>query len=147
MLRNRAIADTGTGGLFNTTTPLIYAWNWNAVPEGTQYPYVVQSVASLTSQNAFQKDVVACTVRFGIWHERSSNIDPTPYTTVSNIEARIYGNWSSSSPGTAPTYGFHRFSPSFSGWTGTAMEYVTTFDESDGDLIHIIQEYRFWISA
>lgn len=147
VLRTRAVGDTGSGGLFNATTPLVTAWLWNAVAAEQTFPYVVQTVAAMVSDNAFAKDIAECRVRFGIWHVRKSTSATDPYLVASNIEARIYGNWSSAAPATAPTYGFHRFTPSFSGWTGTPMEYVTTFDESDGEYVHIIQEYRFWISA
>jgi hypothetical protein len=148
VLRARATADIFSGGLFIAgSSAFINAWNWNAVPEDTAYPYVIQSIASLVSRNAMQKDIVECRVRFGIWHTREAQADVDPYLTVSAIEARIYGNWSSASPTVAPTYGFHKFQPSLSGWSATVMEYVQTFDESDKRRIHIIPEFRFWLSA
>ena len=149
VLRTRALADTGSGGMFNTTTPLINAWNWNAVPVGTSYPYVIQSVASSASQNAQQLDVIECRYRFGIWHERISQSDTDPLLKLSQIEARIYGDWSKTTPTTPPTYGFHRFTPTFTGFTCVAggMEYVNAFDESDGDLLHLVLEFRFWVNG
>ena len=147
VLRTRALADTGSGGLFNATTPLINAWNWHAVPEDTTFPYVVQTVAGYVAEDAFQLDIERILVRFSIWHERESQTDADPFLTVSNIEARIRGNWSSASPGTAPTYGFHRFTPTFTGETGTTMGRVQIIDNSDGDYINLIAEYKLWLSS
>lgn len=145
VLRTRAAADTGAGGMFLAgSTAFVNAWNWGAVPEGTTFPYVVQDVAAMVADNAFALDVIECRVRFGIWHERHSTTDADPYLTVSNITKRIYGPWTAAGQSTA--YGFHRFTPTFSGWTGTAMDFITTFDESDQDLLHHVMEFRFWIS-
>lgn len=147
VLRNRAVSDTGSGGLFNATTPLITAWNWNAVPEDTAFPYVVQSVAGYVAEDAFALDVEQVRIRFSIWHERESQTDSDPYNTVIQIEARIRGNWSSASPGTSPTYGFHRYTPSFTGETGTMMGRVQIIDNSDGDYINFIHEFKLWLSS
>lgn len=147
VLRTRALTDAGSGGLFLAgSNAFCNAWNWNQVPPDTTFPYVVQSIAGLVSDNAFQRDIAACRVRFAIWHEKSSLTDPDPYLTVSRMESRIYGNWSSATPTVAPTYGFHRFAPAFSGWTGTQMEFTQTLDESGGDYLNFVMEFKFWIS-
>ncbi len=116
------------------------------MPPDQTFPYVVSNVGSWVATNAFTKDINELVVRFSTFHgmEQSSSTDPLQ--TCSTILGRIYGNWSSASPGTAPTYGFHRHTLSVSGWTGSIMEFVSAREEHTQGVYHFIQEYRLWLS-
>lgn len=146
-VKARAAADSGSGGLF-ASTPLINGFYFNRIPSTTNFPYVVAVLGSTDARNCFNKDVVEVTLRFSIWHETVSHTDSDTLNTVSKIEARLYGGWSSSAPATPPSYGFHRHTlTGVTGWTASVMEWRGVSDESDGDLYHMVQTYRFLLSA
>ena len=107
-LKTRAYTDTGAGGLRNADSPLITGWYPTRFDPSLQFPYVVTSIAASASDNAFSLDVGRVTMYFHIWHQKEGTDDENPTLTCSNIIKRIYGNWASSSPTVAPTWGFHR---------------------------------------
>jgi len=147
VLKTRAAADTGSGGLFNAASPLINAWYPSRIPASVQYPYVVQTVTGVPNRPAFAKDVVSVTFRASVWVPWKSHTDTDPMQTASNILKRIYGNWSSSAPSTQPTHGFHRYKPTLtSPWTATFIKYDDTFDESDDHYINLIPQFSFTMS-
>lgn len=147
VLKNRAAADTGSGGLFNTTSPLISAWYPGRVPADGEYPYVVETTTGTPHRDAFGRDVVIVTFRASVWVPWKMHTDTDPMLTASRILARIYGNWSSSSPSTQPTYGFHRFKPTLaSPWTSSYIIHETTIDESDDYYINLIPQFSFTMS-
>lgn len=147
-LKTRAAADTGAGGLFNVATPLIQGWFPNRAAQTTAFPYVVTNIAAWDAQNAFSRDVSQLIVRISVYHEKEGTDDPTTMLTCSNVLKRIYGNWSSSAPATAPTYGFHRHPLVIASgnWASTMMECTGALEAHEESYWHFIQEYRLWLS-
>lgn len=144
----RAKADTGSGGLFNTTSPLVNAFYVNRTPPETGFPYVICNLVGADGRHAFNKSVFEIRVRMAVFMERQSHTVSDPLLRVSNILERLRGNWSSSSPATAPTYGFDRHPLALTApWSGTHMIYETVFDESDDSYWQFVQQYRLFASA
>ncbi len=134
--------------LIGTSTGLITGWYANMVPPDPTYPYVVSNIGNWSARNAFTKDVSELLVRVSLYHGMENGPgDSDPLQDCSTILGRILGNWSSASPGTAPTYGFHRHTLVLTGgWTGSIMECTSTREEHEPGTYHFIQEYLLWTS-
>lgn len=121
-IRARALADTGTGGLFASGANLITGfYNTFAQPRvvDEEDPYIVFSVASASQGDGFDIDVIEYTFRFSVFTPVAAGL-----AIPSAIIDRIYGDGVSSS-GNLATYGFHRWKPTLSGgWTATVCQRV-----------------------
>lgn len=141
-VKTRLQADTGSGGLLNSSAPLITGvWVSNA-PAGNTAPYCVIDVASEKSDNAFTKDIYS--VEFWVHTFVARHGNATPLQTASDIMARIFGD---SAAGAVPSYGLHRHPLSLSGsWTATNAECTGAFAEHDENVYHYYQIFRLTVS-
>lgn len=114
MIRTRATSDTGTGGLFNTTTPLITGWYTRLAPANSALPYVVVNLIDAGNNDGLAFSLRRIIVRFSLFTAGNAE------NAIDTIRARILGNWLTST-GRIPTVGFDR-------WTGTLTD--TTFKMS-----------------
>jgi hypothetical protein len=136
-IRARALADTGSGGLFETGEDALITGIYNTLAPPTVVdeddPYIVFSVASASQNDAFNMDVIEYTIRFSVFSPVTSGL-----AVPSAIIDRLYGNGVGSS-GNLATYGFHRWQPSLSGssWGSSVMYRI------DQDTAHSESVYNF----
>jgi hypothetical protein len=145
----RALTDTGAGGLFNAGTPLVSGIFPNVHTPDANFPWITYDVADVVPGHAFNKDVFTETVRFSVYVPMESRSLTDPQQRASDIIKRIYGNWSSASPATAPTYGFHRHPLVVTGgtWTSGGMLKQTSFVEHEDGVLHFIEQYLLALRA
>lgn len=141
-LKARLLADTGTGGLRNSGTPLVQGvWVSNA-PSSQAMPYCLIDVASQREAHAFSKDIFEVEAWVSTFVARHGTA--TPLQTASDILARVYGD---SSAGSAPTYGLHRHPLSLSGsWVATPIESMGVLPEHDEKAYVYRQIFKFHVS-
>lgn len=144
-IRDRAEADSGAGGLRESGgTASVTAFYYGAVPPTVVMPYSVFTFAADTDRSAFTRNVSEVIFRVATVVPRTSQTITDPIQRGSNILGRIYGNSSASS--LSPTYGFHRFKPTLTDWTGTGIVYNQTFEEHDEVAYQWIQEFKVFLS-
>lgn len=139
-LFDRAKADTGSGGLYAASNPLITGWYTEQGPENATYPYVVVSVADDGESDTFGKSGRQLTFDVHVYATRDTTAATTGLDTALNIAARIFGNGNPNSP----TYGFHRWQttlPSGSGMVATTCARSGGTSASDRDTVHLIETY------
>lgn len=146
MIRDRATADTGSGGLFNVASPLITAMYYARLPSTSAMPFVLYTVPSYTERDGFTKDVIEATVRFAAFVPfvgTSSITDPV--LRGAQIMTRLRGD---TSGGSAPTYGFHRWNPAATdnSWKFVHFQLTSEFEEHADDYYCWVQEYRTHVS-
>lgn len=113
MLYDRAQADTGTGGLFDSGGALINAFNFTRAAPGTAKPFVVFEIEGGTPEqdDTFDEDQVEIQVVFGIAEDLT---DAAWFASESDIANRIYEL-------------FHRWTGTLSGgWTASKMWRVSS---------------------
>jgi hypothetical protein len=143
-VRDRAVADTGSGGLFNATALITGFYNTVASDTGT-LPYVIYTTPSATPTNAFTADVVEVQIRMQVYVKKFPDDGSDPMNVGSQILARLYGNWSVN--GSQPTYGFHRWLPTLSGsWTADTFQFTGTIEEHDQHAYCWIQTFKTYLS-
>ena len=145
-LDDRAVADTGTGGLFNVSAPLITGWYSEQGPAGAVMPYVVVTLADDGEDDGFGYQAQTITVYIHIYAPRE--LSTTAYSGVAvaeDIRARIQGDGTPNSP----TYGFHRWQtslPSGSGMVATTFKREGGTSASDLNTVHLIETYSVMLS-
>jgi len=108
-VRDRALTDTVSGGLFNVTTPLIKGWYSRLAPAATTnassiaaYPYVVCNIVDAGGEKGgfwfSLRDVI---LRVSIFTAGNSE------STIDAIRDRIMGDWTARVT-RVPVYGFDR---------------------------------------
>lgn len=147
-IRNRALEDTGAGGLFAPNVPLVTGIFQNHVPAGQSMPWVVYDVESATQTDAFRTAVYDVRVRFSVYVENSVVYSEDPAERASKIVQRIYGNWTDQSAGTEPTRGFARWSPTLtsSNYTCSIMEHVSSRPAHEDGVLRFIETYRVLVA-
>lgn len=143
---DRAMADTGSGGLFNVGTPLVSTITnqmgyVNAISTAATLPYLVYSVTGTDGGNDGFKTAYR-TVNFSIWSvvpSHESEVDTLDVTQ--KIISRLEGDWWDQSGG-VPTFGFDRFAPTLSGTTWgcdqVLFERWRDASDSDGAIVSVI---------
>jgi hypothetical protein len=108
LVRSRATGDTGTGGLFNATTPLLTGWYTRLAPAQVSLPYVVVNCIDAGNQDGLRFSLRRLRMRISIFTSGNSE------ASIETIRTRILGNWLTGT-NRVPTYGFDR-------WTMTGMD-------------------------
>lgn len=142
-IRARALADTGTGGLFNVANPLVTGiYKDKAMGNlANSYPYIVFNIVDISNVDAFSVAVREVIVRFAIYSK-----DEAGGASRSAIVDRVLGNWLTAS-GRVPTYGYDRHALSISGgWSASAMIYQGFAEETDSKITQTVLEFRVYIS-
>jgi hypothetical protein len=141
VIYDRAVADTGSGGLFNSGTPLITGIFNNSVASSAVLPYIVYNVAADTAMHAFTRDIFRYQFRLQVYVARNT---ADPFLVGSNIIKRAFGD---SSGGSAPSYGFHRWTPSLAGsWVSTTVLSLGEHQEHTDDCFCWVQDYWSLVS-
>lgn len=140
-LYDRAISDTGTGGLFNASAPLITGWYTEQGKAGAVEPYVVVTLADDGTLDTYAKQGLELTFYVHIYCPRENgNVNYAGLDVAETIRARIQGDGTPNSP----TYGLHRWSttlPSGSGMVASAMIREGGTSASDLNTVHLIETY------
>jgi hypothetical protein len=100
-IRSRALADTGAGGLFNVTTPLLTGWYSRLAPPNSAMPYVVVNIIDAGMVDAFAMSLRRLTVRMSLFTSGNSEAN------INTIRTRILGNWLKGI-NRVPSHGFER---------------------------------------
>lgn len=104
VIRNRALADTGAGGLFNVTTPLLTGWFTRLAPANTALPYVVVNLIDAGNNDGLAFSMRRVMVRVSLFTAGNAEAG------IDTVRTRILGNWLTSS-GRIPTWGLDRWTP------------------------------------
>ena len=144
----RAIADTGTGGLFNAGTPLVTAIYNNTMPEGSTFPYLVYDTLAATPRDAFRTSMFRVVWRVNVYVEKNSTTITDTAARGSAIIARLLGDWTAQNYGVAPTYGYDRWTPDLSsaGWSATASRSIGSGEAHEDFLWHWYEEFETFVS-
>lgn len=128
---DRAAADTGSGGLFAASTPLITKFMYAQMLPANAMPYCVFFFAAEVAQDMFTRN--QCEVQFTVssFTRRDDPDNTDPARHLSLIKSRVYGD--SSAAQIVPTFGFHRWKPTLSEWTATHIRYLGGSDETQND--------------
>lgn len=141
-VRNRCLADTGAGGLFATETPLITGVFENVVPENQEGPIVVYDVESCTQRDAFRRAQYEVFIRFNVYVDQDPESSSAASATASAIINRLRGDWQDQSAGTAPTYGFHRWTAQTVGdWTVNSWSHRSSITAHTNTELHFVERY------
>ena len=103
-IRDRIRADTGTGGLFNTSTGLLHNTDHPTYGTGLEertFPYILFDIED-TQADEFDADTTTATVRIHIVDAREQGIG-----RCVTILSRLYGDGVSQA-NNEPSYGIHR---------------------------------------
>ena len=145
-IRARALADTGAGGLFETSNNLVKAFiNHRLRPQGTSiavttvYPYVVYSVVAAVEDDTFEKDSVRMMVAFSVFDEIRNGVD-----RCEKVIDRIYGDAMAQAT-RLPTFGYHRHPLVIDApWAATAMSRRESRQAEHKNVNQFIEMYEFW---
>lgn len=142
-IQTRLKADTGTGGLFNVSAPLVTGSHFCDATEAVSYPYIVFSIEAAPQEGTLiGSEVYQVYVDFHVYSPKTNGFAP-----VSSIIDRIYGDGYSQSGG-LPSFGFQRHPLTVSGgWNGSPLVRVDmAADLEDKDVFHFRESYRFVVS-
>lgn len=149
-IRTRALADTGSGGLFYASGPLLKSFTFeyapatnSATPLTDIMPYVVFNFPAWEEDPTFNTDVQSVVCQFHLFLPRESGAN-----AASAILARIYGDGIAQTNRT-PTYGFHRHALSLGDtdvtapWYASPMRRTSRNTAHERDVYHYIDSYDF----
>lgn len=140
-IKARAATDTGAGGLFNASTPLVSGIYPNIGPENQDFPWIVFDLADTRSSLMFKQDMFFKTVQFGVYVPEETESIADPHQRASDIIQRLYGDYVSATQ-TPPTFGFHRHLLVLSGtWTGMHMQKTGDSIEHEDGVLHFVETY------
>lgn len=142
-IMDRFEADTGTGGFYHASAPIITGAHFCDASEAPTYPYVVFSFdAAQQNGTLLGSEVITVLVDFHIYALKSEGFAP-----VSAILDRLYGDVYAQASH-IPSYGFHRFIlPVTGGWSGSPMvREESESDLADKDVYHFREGYKVLIS-
>jgi hypothetical protein len=147
-IRARAIADTGSGGLFNVSAPLVksctheYAPATDSATNGADiFPYIVFTFPAWEDEPTFTTDLQRLVVQFHVYALREGGSK-----VCGDILDRIYGDGIRQTT-RIPTYGFHRHSLSLGDtdltapWTSGPMVRMSRNTAHERDVYHYIDSY------
>lgn len=139
-LNTRATSDTGTGGLFAVSNPLITGWFSEQGPQAATYPYVVVNISDDGETDTFGSSGRELAFNVNIYVSRDAATSINALERANAIAARVFGNGNPNSP----TYGFHRWQtvlPMGSGMVATTCARTGGTSASDRDTVHLIETY------
>jgi len=143
-IKARIDADTGAGGLSGTPA-IIQQSGYDRVPEDidldyTSKPYLVYTIGNAAQDDTFSDDAVSYLVRFAVYSDRKGGL-----SQPSAVLSRVKGDAMAQTTG-VPTYGFHRWAPTITGYECTAFERTNgAHNHSDSTFI-FIDEYTVRVS-
>lgn len=143
---DRAKADTSVGGLFETGNTLITDIYFTRAIEELALPFVVFEFSSEENEDGFATAVRNISVDFHVFVEVMS--DESGYDAMDvghRIMARLRGNWEDDAGG-APAYGFDRWRPTLPPWLASLMEYRSTVQSHDDDVLHWVMRFNIRLS-
>lgn len=150
-IRTRALADTGTGGLFNVGSPLVKSCTHEYAPATDSatnladlLPYIVFTFPSWEEDQTFSSEMQRITCSFHVYTLRENGA-----VVGANIMDRIYGDAVTQANRT-PTYGFHRHTLVLGSqvglgnatWYPSAMRRTSRNTAHERDVYHYIESYH-----
>lgn len=156
-IMQRCLADTGTGGLFNTTNGLLYVSTLTPptkiyladevpptlpidTPSASGWPHVTIEVGVDSEQrDAFNADAVLERFRVHVWDHRRNGAGVSRCGTIID---RIFGD-ATLNASRVPTYGLHRHTLVLASgtWTGGVVMRGGSGNAHEEDIWHFIEEY------
>jgi hypothetical protein len=129
---DRLTGDTGTGGLRNSSSPLVASIHAREapIPTPSSFPYLVFFVTTVTGEEAFdaEKHIVGFEAEWFV-EEQASGVDAVERSGL--ILERLVGDVTDQSSG-VPTYGLSRWAPTLqTGWLAAPIEFMAASDVSD----------------
>lgn len=125
-LADRITGDTGSGGLYNATTPLVNGVFFDVPFGGAAVPFILIRFIASDEADVFTKDAVDVSVEFEIVIERREGTLAVDSAILDRHRQK-----------------FHRWTPTLSGaYTGTDMRRVTGTTGHDELYRRYIEQYR-----
>jgi hypothetical protein len=142
-IMDRAEGDTGSGGLFRSSTPLITGIYASRGSQTLSFPYITVDTFD-TEDDTFQTDAVTTTITFHVWIDATASaLDPVD--RASKILARLRGD-AVKQNNRVPSYGFHRWVPQVESgtmeWACSPMTRRGGTTAHEKDVYHFIEEYQ-----
>ena len=121
-IRDRLAADTGSGGLFNASTPLVSSvWfvrapeeddgYWSAASKSATSPHIVFNCRAIGAPDAQRTKSRLIEVSLAAYCKPTASTTTDPWETLGKIAERIEGNWETKAVGVDPDYGLIRWAP------------------------------------
>ena len=147
----RATGDTGSGGLFNPSAPLITAFYNNFIPQNqsgtiTDLPFAVFMLPSAANVDGFRTLMRNITARISIYTERFPTTAGDGLATANLIIERFMGDWTAQTYGTGPTYGYDRWQPSPTGYTASVFAHTNTIEAHTDSVYCFNLEFKLLLS-
>lgn len=149
-IRDRAVADTGSGGLFNSGNELVTGFFNIRAPAEQGFPLVVNTILTGLDASAFSTGVETIIGQFDVWcAEQPPSGATDPLLRLSQIEARLRGDWTTGT--VTPSYGFHKFKPTLSGmvsdpWVASPMQITNTSEQHEEGMFHLVLSWELVLS-
>ena len=143
-IRTRALADTGSGGLFASGANLVTGIYAETGSQTLAFPYITITLFD-EEDDTFAKDGSIVNVQFHIYHNAvASGIGPIE--ACGAIIERLRGDATQQS-NRVPTYGFHRHKLTLSQsggalWGAGLMRRLRGTTAHEKDVYHFIEEYE-----
>jgi hypothetical protein len=142
-IRTRLLADTGTGGLFDSVGSDLVTAVWTRrfplpTQNATDFPYVIVYFDAVEGGDAFAYEGKRIGIRVE-WFTRENADGVDGLEQSDKVLERITGDFTDQSAG-VPSYGLHRWTPTIqSGWAAGPLYFEGAGDESVSDSTGIIR--------
>lgn len=151
-IRDRLLADTGSGGLFGSP-PLVTGVFWTVAPVEQPMPHLTYDITVVQQEDAFRLAADDVEVRVHTWIDARDTVGSPVLSRLNTIVSRIVGDWTNHPYGTPPTYGLDRWTIGNLGglpgpWIAGTMERLPAIIDADADdtIIHHVQPFRLYVS-
>lgn len=144
VVKARAEADTGTGGLFNTTSRIVNGIFNTAAPANMPMPHVIWQIESWVQSDAFRNATYLVHFIFHVYVKTIPVDAATAHATGSSIVNRLRGNFQDGSAGdsTYPQHGFHRWGAQTVGdWTANSWSHRSSITAHGNKELHYLERY------
>lgn len=143
---DRLTGDTGTGGLFNSGTPLVTQLRNTVIDQGQAFPYLVMRCQGGDVEDGFsvRTHKVSVTIDAYIEEQPASGYDP--FDRGSKILDRVEGDWDLQST-RVPSFGLDRFTPTLANnWYAGPFQMLRVREAHEPGVLHWIMDFEILVS-
>lgn len=144
---DRLTGDTGTGGLFNVTSPLVTQFRNTVIASSQAFPYLVMNVTTAMNSDGFNLRSHMVTFSIHVYVEEQPNAGGDSFSTGASIIDRVEGDWDLQST-RIPSFGLDRWVPTLtsSSWTCSQCVLLNSSEAHDPGVLHWILDFRVYVN-
>lgn len=145
---DRLAADTGTGGLFNVSSPLVTACYNGEVKAEQAYPFLSLNVVSAPSQDSMDTRVRLVTMDVHVYCKKSQDPGDSSYDGMDvggKIIERVVGDWDQQSS-RSPTFGLDRWKPTLTSWVADNFRSIEERADHEDGVYHWVLTFEVYVS-